>query len=173
MPDLRPLTVADAAAAAALVNACFADHVGLVDPPPSALRETADSLAAQMASGGGMAAVNDGSLAGIVLWFEKEGGLYLGRLAVDRAFRRLGIAKALIAAGEGEARRRGLPRLHLGTRLALTGNRALFVSCGFAEVARHAHPGFDRPTWVEMEKRLAPRNPDQGGVAADGAGPPG
>jgi hypothetical protein len=38
----------------------------------------------------------------------------------------------------------------------LTGNRRLFAACGFVEIARHAHPGYAAPTWVEMEKRLEP-----------------
>jgi hypothetical protein len=49
-----------------------------------------------------------------------------------------------------------MPRLHLGTRLVLADNRRLFASCGFVEIARHAHPGYAAPTWVEMEKRLEP-----------------
>jgi hypothetical protein len=47
--------------------------------------------------------------------------------------------------------------MHLGTRLALEGNRRLFARFGFQEVARHAHPGYAAPTWVEMEKRLGVR----------------
>jgi hypothetical protein len=46
--------------------------------------------------------------------------------------------------------------VYLGTRLVLTDNRLLFASCGFVEVALHAHPGYAAPTSVEMEKRLEP-----------------
>jgi ribosomal protein S18 acetylase RimI-like enzyme len=151
---LRPLTPADAPAAAALIRAAFAAQPRPVDPPPSALRETAESVAAQIATEGGMAAGAAGTLAGVILWAAKDGGLYLARLAIAPFHRRRGIARALVAAGEAEARRRGLPRLHLGARLALDGNRALFASCGFREVALHAHPGYAAPTWVEMEKDL-------------------
>ena len=55
---------------------------------------------------------------------------------------------------EAVARRTGQPRVHLGTRLVLAANRRLFASCGFVEVALHAHPGYAAPTSVEMEKRL-------------------
>eukprot|EP01035_Chromulina_nebulosa_P065680 gene65680-89855_t len=41
----RPLTAADAAEVAALVRAAFAALPQIVDPPPSALKETADSIA--------------------------------------------------------------------------------------------------------------------------------
>ena len=49
-----------------------------------------------------------------------------------------------------------LPRVHLEVRLALAGNRRLFRRAGFVEGATHAHPGFDRPTYVSAEKRLDP-----------------
>jgi hypothetical protein len=55
---------------------------------------------------------------------------------------------------EAAAQQHGLARLRVGTRLALAGNRRLFASCGFVQIARHAHPGYAEPTWVEMEKRL-------------------
>jgi len=151
---LRPLTPADAPGAAALIRAAFAEQPVQTDPPPSALRETADTVRAQIAAGGGMAAEAGGDLVGVILWAPKEDGLYLARLAVAANRRRQGIARALVAAAEAEARRRGLARTHLGTRLALLGNRALFAACGFRETALHAHPGHAEPTWVAMEKRL-------------------
>jgi hypothetical protein len=42
----------------------------------------------------------------------------------------------------------------LSTRLVLADNRRLFAGCGFVEIAQHAHPGYDHPTFVEAEKRL-------------------
>lgn len=140
---------------AALIRRCFAEHVGRVDPPPSALGETAASVAAQVAASGGAVAEAGGLVAACVLWAEKEGGLYVGRLAVAPESRGRGLARALLAAAESEARRRGLPRLHLGTRLALADNRALFASCGFRECGRFSHAGFSHPTWVALEKMLA------------------
>ncbi|OWJ66038.1 GNAT family N-acetyltransferase [Inquilinus limosus] len=65
-----------------------------------------------------------------------------------------GIGRALMAAAEAEARRLGGARLTLGVRLALDGNRCFFRSLGFTEGALHAHPGYDRPTWVEMTKPI-------------------
>jgi ribosomal protein S18 acetylase RimI-like enzyme len=149
---IRTATQADAEGLAALVRRCFAELV--VVPAPSALGESAASVAAQIASGGGAVAEGAGMLVAGVLWAEKEGGLYLGRLAVAPECRLQGLARALIAAAEQEAQRLGLPRLHLGTRLSLTGNRALFARCGFVECGRFFHPGFAEPTWVALEKRL-------------------
>ncbi len=150
---LRPLRPDDHERAAALIRSAFAVLSVAADPPPSALRETASGIAAM--EGGAVAASADGTLAGVVLWAAREGGLYVGRLAVLPSWRRCGIARALLDAAEAEARARRLPRLHLGTRLAFAGNRRLFAACGFVETGQRAmHAGYDYPTVVDMEKRL-------------------
>ena len=104
---------------------------------------------------GAVCVLADGSLAGVVLWQGQGDGLYLERVSVHPGQRRRGIARALVAAGEAEARRRGLPRIHLSTRLVLADNRRLFAACGLVESTQHAHPGYAVPTYVDMEKRLA------------------
>lgn len=151
---LRPLLAADAAAAALLIRASFASLP--VDPPPSATRETSESLATALAAGGGFGVEREGGLQAVVLWQEAEGGLYLGRLAVAEAARGQGLARALITAVEGLARERGLPFVHLKVRLPLLGNRALLRACGYVETTLHAHPGHAAPTFCAMEKRLVP-----------------
>ncbi len=150
----RPLTPADAAATAALIRTSFAGQA--VDPPASAARETAASIAAALAEGGGFGVERDGALLGVVLWQPDQGGMYLGRLAVAATARGQGLAPRLLAAVEAEARRRGLPRVHLKVRLPLLGNRRLFRRCGFVETTLHAHEGHDQPTYCVMEKLLAP-----------------
>jgi ribosomal protein S18 acetylase RimI-like enzyme len=153
---IRPLTQADAEPVAALIRTAFATPTAPVAPPPSALRETAGNIASILAQGGGGAAVErDGHIVGACIWQEKAGGLYFGRLSVAATARGQGIARALLAAAEAEARARGLPKLLLSTRLALADNRRLFARHGFVEVATHAHPGYAEPTFVDMEKSLA------------------
>lgn len=153
-PPIRPLTLTDAEAAAALIRAAFAAQGVATDPPSSALRETGESIAAHLADNGGAAAESAGTLAGLVLWAERDGGLYLGRLAVLPPWRGRGVARALIGAAEAEARRRGLPRLHLRVRLALDDDRRLFAASGFHVASEGAHPGYAAPTFAVMEKAL-------------------
>ena len=153
---IRSMTQDDAEAVARLIRHAFGAIETPLDPLPSALRETPESIRAPLQQGGG-AVWEQGALAGCILWREQDGGLYLYlcRLAVLPAFRRHGIARRLIARAETEARARQLPRLHLGVRLRLHGNRRLFAAAGFVEGARHAHAGYDAPTFADAEKRLA------------------
>lgn len=153
-PVLRPLRPDDAEAAAELIRAAFAAQAVATDPPSSALRETADSAGAWIARDGGVAGEDAGRLLALLLWAERDGGLYCGRLAVAPAARGRGLARALMAEAEREARRRALPRLHLRVRLELPGNVALFAALGFREVARDAHAGYAEPTIAIMERRL-------------------
>jgi GNAT superfamily N-acetyltransferase len=153
-PTVRPLNVGDAAIAAALIRAAFGVQSVLTDPPSSALRETAETIAEAIGTGDGACAVADGDMVGVVLWAEKAGGLYFGRLAVRPDWRRRGIARTLIAAVEAAARRRGLSLVHLSTRLVLADNRRLFASCGYVEGRLDTHDGYDAPTSVVMEKVL-------------------
>lgn len=142
-------------AVAALIRAAFAAQSVVTDPLPSALRVTAEDVATHLRTGGGAVAEASGVVVGSALWVEQDRGLYLSRVAVAVDWRGRGIAKALVAAAEAAARGAGSPRVHLSTRLVLNDNRRLFAGCGFAETARHAHPGYVEPTFVDMEKRLA------------------
>ena len=152
---LRPLVADDAPAAAALIRRAFGVQSVPTDPPSSALRETADTIADAIRGGGGACMAGADGLIGVVIWAEQDGGLYFGRLAVDPAWCGKGVARTLIEAVEAEARRRKLSRVHLSTRLVLLDNRRLFAARGFRETELRTHPGYSAPTFVVMEKFLA------------------
>ena len=151
---LRLATAADAAVIADLVRLAFSTQSAQTNPPSSALKETPASITHELAVGGGAVVLEGDVMVGVVLWREEERSLYVGRLAVDPAQRRRGIARMLMVEAEREARRRGLKRMHLGVRLPLEDNRRLFLSCGFVDAEFLSHEGFSEPTWVRMEKRL-------------------
>ena len=149
---IRAVLPGDAEAVAALIRLAFSAIPVRLEPPPSALQETGKAVRAHLHAGGG--ALAEGPVA-CVLWSERDGGLYVSRLSVHPSRQGQGLATALMQAAEGEARRRGLPRLHLGVRLALLDNRRLFARFGFAETRLRTHDGCAAPTWTEAERWLA------------------
>jgi GNAT superfamily N-acetyltransferase len=130
-----------------LLQRAFAAMEGRIDPPSSLHRLTAADLAASWE----LWAVGRPAVACLVLTPEPD-ALYLGRLAVDPAWRGQGLARALVAVAETRARALGRPRLRLQTRVELTENHAVFRALGFAETGRSAHPGFARPTFVTFSR---------------------
>ena len=151
---LRPLVPDDAEAAAALIRVAFAAQPIVTRPPSSALRESTETIAAWIGSGGGAGLWDGSDLVALLLWAQRDGGLYCGRLAVRPECRGQGLARRLIAAAECEARHRALSRVDVRVRLELPDNVRLFRSCGFAEIGRDAHPGFAMPTILLLQKRL-------------------
>ena len=151
---LRRATAAEAAVIADLVRLAFSTQSVQTNPPSSALKETASTITRNLSIGGGAVVLDGQAMVGAVLWREEERSLYVGRLAVDPAQRRRGIARMLMAECEREARSRGLKRMHLGVRLALEDNRRLFLSCGFVDAEYLSHEGFSEPTSVRMERTL-------------------
>jgi GNAT superfamily N-acetyltransferase len=134
-----------------LLRVAFAKTEVPLNPPPGALRETADSLEMQILRGGGAGANSGERLIGSVLWTIVD-GLYVSRMAVLPEWRRCGIGAALLAACDDEARRRGQRRLHLETRLVLAGNLRLFARFGYREFARLPPDGDPQKTLIKLEK---------------------
>ncbi|MDP1752164.1 MAG: GNAT family N-acetyltransferase [Reyranella sp.] len=152
---LRIASAADAPAIAATIAAAFTQYRGKLVPESNAFRETPEAIIDQLANGSSaIVAERNGTMIGCVMTEVLEGDLYFGRLAVQPEARGLGLARRLIAAVEDEARRRGLPGVRLGVRIALPANQRLFQSLGYREISREAHPGFDHPTSINMRKAL-------------------
>ena len=151
--QIRPLRSADAAAVTALVHAAFSDMEVPLDPPPTALGETEGSIADRIAVGDGVCAELAGVLVASILWAIDD-GLHVARLAVHPAWRRRGIARDLLACADRAARGLQIWRLHLETRLVLTGNLRLFARCGYRECARDPADADPQITLVRLEKHL-------------------
>jgi predicted N-acetyltransferase YhbS len=147
----------ESAAVAALIQAAFEEYRGRLNPESGALRETAETIATAFADHAVIVAEAGGMFVGCVLATRQGENLYLGRISVHPDQRRHGIASRLLEEAERHARATGAQALILGVRIALPGNFRFFAAHGFREVGREAHPGFDHPTSINMEKRLAHR----------------
>jgi len=157
MPEeivIRPAIPAEAKVLLDVMRGAFAEYRGVLQPESSVFVETATAIAEKLGGGGGFLAIEGAVPVGCIIAEEKDARAYLGRLAVDPALRRRGLARRLMLAGEGFARARSLKTAEVQVRIALAGNIALFQSLGYRETARRSHPGFTIPTYLVMEKSL-------------------
>ena len=138
-----------------LILRSFDTMHGVVDPPSSVLRLTPQMLADRSRSETCFLASSGERLAGCVFAAERPHAVYIGKLAVDPVAQGRGLGRRLIDAVGNHAWQIGKPVLELETRVELTANHAMFRHMGFVEVARHAHPGFDRPTSITFRKTLS------------------
>jgi GNAT superfamily N-acetyltransferase len=153
---LRLGPVEDWSALHALLVTCFAGMEGRIDPPSSLAAMTPETLRAK-AREETLVTLRDGDALVACGYFRDTGrSLHLGKLAVRPDHRRRGHLRRIVAEAEAMARRLGRPVLELGTRVELTENHAVFARLGFREVARTAHPGYERPTSVTMERPVDP-----------------
>lgn len=144
----------EAEAIVALIQRAFGEYRGKLRPESGALLETPETLKAAMKTGTVLLAERAGRVLGCVSVRRKDNCAYAGRLAVEPMERGIGIGRALLAAAEALARRMGADRLRVDVRLKLRDNRAFFRALGFVEGAERCHPGFSKPTYVELEKTL-------------------
>jgi GNAT superfamily N-acetyltransferase len=138
-----------------LILDAFAYMDGVIDPPSSAHRMTSASLAAKAHAEIASVALQGETLLGCIFCRPEARSLYIGKLAVRPAFQGRGIGRLLLETAEALARERHLPALRLETRIELVENHAAFARWGFVRTAENAHPGFTRPTSIEMCKTLA------------------
>ncbi|MBT9384742.1 GNAT family N-acetyltransferase [Pseudooceanicola sp. CBS1P-1] len=134
-----------------LLRRAFAGMEGRIDPPSSLARMQSEDLA--RAAETAELWILPGPLACMILT-PRPDHLYLGKLAVDASARGRGLARWMIAHAATRAAALDLPALRLQTRIELTENHATFTRLGFTEIARTAHPGYDRPTSLTFERRI-------------------
>lgn len=134
-----------------LLHQAFAYMEGRIDPPSSLRDLTPEALTEQTAKGEIWVI---GPPIACVFLTPKPGALYVGKLATHPDHRNRGLARSLIALAETRARDLKLPVLELQTRIELSENHATFRRLGFEEVARSAHPGYDRPTSLTFRRRV-------------------
>ena len=134
-----------------LTQAAFAGYESL-DPPSGASRETVESVRRDLGAAGGALARLDSRPVGCLRFVVAAGHLHVRRVAVVPEVQGRGVGRALMAWAEAQAENRGLSRVTVGVRLSLPGNLAFYRRLGYEVVAEHAHPGYDRPTWVSMQK---------------------
>ena len=151
---IRAARAEETEAIVALIQRAFGEYRGKLRPESGALQETPETIRAVMKTGTILLAERAGRIVGCISVRQQDGCAYAGRLAVEPMEQGIGVGRALLTAAEALARQMGRNRLRVDVRLKLTDNRAFFRALGFVEGAERCHPGFGKPTYVELEKIL-------------------
>lgn len=140
-----------------VIRASFAYMDGVIDPPSSAHRLTADLLREKASAETCFLAkaAEANAIIGCAFLADHGDRFYLGKLAVLPSWQGKGVGRALMMAVEAYARQAAKPVIELQTRVELTDNHRAFAALGFAETGRTAHAGYDHPTSVTMRKAIA------------------
>jgi ribosomal protein S18 acetylase RimI-like enzyme len=152
---IRAAVAADAAAAAAIVDAAYAKYVPRIGRKPGPML---DDHAARIAAGQAFVFEDAGTVVGWLVLIdvrEAEGDdhLMLDNIAVLPERAGQGIGHALMRFTEVEAQSRGYAELRLYTNVMMTENIAMYGRAGWAETRRATVNG--RHT-VFFTKQLAP-----------------
>lgn len=153
---------ADAASvpeAIAVMHRAFGEYAAK-GQPSGALRETAETLCAEMADGLRLGiARSDGRIVAVVKHTRAhDGTLYFGRLGVDPYARGIGLAGMLVRALREQAVAEGLDGLSCAVRAGEGGNIALYEHLGMGIVSsesRVSRTGAVLPV-VVMKDRVSP-----------------
>jgi tRNA threonylcarbamoyladenosine biosynthesis protein TsaE len=119
----------------AVIHAAFADRP-VLDPPATALEETAETVAAALAAHGGLLAMLDDEPVGTLIFHDSGPLLGLRRVGVVGSARRHGVASLLAERAEAVARQRGHRGLSLEARAELPRTVLFWEGHGYVEVGR-------------------------------------
>ena len=139
----------------ALLDWAFAPMAARIDPPSSMTRLTPKLLAEKAGDELLLTCMSGDVLVATAFVRPEAGWAYIGKIAVQDKWRKRGITRRMLDIVEAHGRKAGWSYLELQVRVELTENLATFGALGFVETARTAHAGYDRPTSVTMQKRLA------------------
>ncbi len=134
---------------------CFAYMETRIDPPSSLHRLTPEGIASFAASQYLFVIEKDAAPLACLFATDKDPFLYLGKVAVNADQRGLGLARILVTQAEQTARELGYNRLQLESRIELAEIHQTFAALGFHKIGETAHPGYDSPTSITMEKDLS------------------
>jgi ribosomal protein S18 acetylase RimI-like enzyme len=132
----------------------FAEFRDTLIPPPGILRESVEDVAQYIETGGAVIAWDGDLPVGSARFHPEPDHLYVGRVAVPPAFRRRGIASAMMRVLEDHARSLGFTETRVQVRQALPSNVALYRSLGYCPISTDPHPRVPEAMIITLAKRL-------------------
>jgi ribosomal protein S18 acetylase RimI-like enzyme len=118
----------------------FIEYKDVLEPPTGVLSETLAEVQQSIAEHGAAVAWIGETAVGSARFEVNPDHFYVGRLAVLPAYRRLGVAAALMEIAEIRARELGLPAIQVEVRSALPRNITFFKRLGFVHLETKPHP---------------------------------
>ncbi|WP_406645954.1 GNAT family N-acetyltransferase [Aliisedimentitalea scapharcae] len=136
-----------------LIQTSFAYMDGRIDPP-SSMHHLSEGALLQQCQMGEIWVIGD-PVAACVFLTPKSDHLYLGKLAVAKESRGLGLARVMVDLACDRARALGFNWVELQSRIELVENHAAFARMGFIQTGVTSHPGYDRPTSLTMRHMVS------------------
>jgi 2-methylisocitrate lyase-like PEP mutase family enzyme/ribosomal protein S18 acetylase RimI-like enzyme len=150
--NLRPATLADAAAISALMRRAYARWIELIGMPPvPVVADYAAMLADSSAWEGWVLPGARGALEACLVLSVAPEEFEIWNVAVDPVLSGGGLGRKLIDFAERRARERGYREISLYTNIKMVSNRALYGRLGYEETGRKSMRGRQA---VTMAKRL-------------------
>lgn len=154
---IRPATVADAPAIAAIWNAAIRDTTVTFNPV-----EKTDAEVAALTASACLVWDDGGQAIAFARYFQFRGGQGYAHTAehtilLHPAAQGRGIGRALMAALCDHARGAGMHSIYAGVSAENPSGVAFHTACGFSEIARLPEVGFKFGRWIDlvlMQKRL-------------------
>lgn len=138
----------------AFLQECFSYMDGRIDPPSSLTRMSAETLRVKAGEEILILAYHHHRLVACGFLKETTDSIYLGKLAVEAAYRRRGILRSIVDIAEQLARKGRKSALELQARIELVENHKTFKAVGFVQTDETSHTGYERPTSITMKKYL-------------------
>ena len=132
----------------------FEEYRDSLVPPPGILRESLADVVRSIERGGAVVAWAGGVPVGAARFHAEPDHLYVGRVSVPPAYRRRGIATAMMRFLEEHGRGLSLLEIRVEVREALPGNIALYESLGFVRVGVKPHPREPAAMTITLAKPL-------------------
>ena len=99
---------------------------------------------AEIAAGRTVVIEAEGRIAGYMIAWPEADAYFIDNVAVDPGMQGRGLGRQLMDHAAAEAKRLGVPALHLYTNIAMTENLAMYGHLGFVETHRATEHGFHR-----------------------------
>jgi ribosomal protein S18 acetylase RimI-like enzyme len=140
--EITPATPEEVPLVYNIMQAAFAEYVGVLEPPSSVEYETLEDARRTIEEGGAILARLDGKAVGSARYlFHDEGHTcYVGRVSVLPEARGHGIASTMVTYIEGIARKKGCESMEIMVRMNLESNLHLYEHIGYVIAETFVHP---------------------------------